>query len=103
MIGNKVIFTYLDDKYNRIEVEGLIVDAYTDISGSVSGKQQGMFGFSEGSTSGSTKSERMYKVLYYSEWDADKKHQRFKDIRSHQIDTILSFVHGSIEEIFKID
>jgi hypothetical protein len=86
MIGNKIKFaeyTYSGSTHTREEHEGLVVDAWTDVSGTVSGKTDVFLGFGEGKVSGRTQSNRMYKV--------QTKYGSFKDIRAGMISEIVEF------------
>lgn len=81
MIGNEIIFSEYDKEYNQIQVEGLVVDAFTEISGKVKGEN--FMGF--GDVSGRTESKRKYKVEYYHSWDTTKQHKYYKDIFDWQL------------------
>lgn len=64
MIGNTIKFMYYLTDTIKEEREGIVVDAYTNVTGTVSGKYESILGFGEGRTTGSTKSKRIYKVEY---------------------------------------
>jgi len=106
MIGNTIKFIYYE-KINpgslkgseRKEATGLVVDAYTEIKGSTSGKFDSFLGCGDGSVSGETKSNRIYKVQYYEEWDAQKSLVRFKDIEAWQLSEIISFANSINQEV----
>lgn len=90
MIGNSII--YISHKWHGAEYksekkQGIVVDAFTKISGNIKGDSA--FGF--GDIKGRTNSERMYKVMYYESWDSDRKYPRFEDISADSMSEILKF------------
>ena len=98
MIGNTIEFVYYDwDNISSVIHEkgepkkyiGLVVDAYTEITGKISGSNEIFLGFGGGSTSGTTNSKRMYKVQFYEDWDTDKKYIKYKDIYDWQLRKII--------------
>lgn len=103
MIGNKIEFNYYGDKYstNREakKLTGIVVDAFTNVSGRISGSNEVFLGFGGGTTSGSTESKRMYKVECYEEYDTEKKHVQYKDIFDWQLNKIISFAGQASQEI----
>lgn len=108
MIGNKILFVYYDwSEYGITHrdhskeppiIKGLVVDAFTDIKGSVSGRSSSFLGIGDGSVSGSTKSKRMYKVEYFSEYDKEEKDPQYTDIHDWQLRKILSFANNPDQE-----
>lgn len=82
MIGNTIIFRQYGKTssgfrdYDKVkEVEGLVVDAWTDVSGSVKGES--LFGF--GDVKGDTQSRRMYKVEYQMYEGGSKYYEDIED------------------------
>lgn len=92
MIGNRIKyskwnFDYPEDSpLRREEKEGLVVDAFTEVSGYVSGSSDSFLGFGSGSVSGSTNSRRKYIVEYdlYG-------YKRYEKIDFNQIDSIIEY------------
>lgn len=103
MVGSSVTFSIFNDKHEYITLKGVIVDAYTDITGSVSGKSENAFGFGSGKTTGTTESRRVYRVMHHPEWDTEKTYQRFTDVHINAIQKINQFKGGFIEEIFNTE
>ncbi len=98
MIGNTIEFIYWEDilkSRDEITATGLVVDAFTKVTGNISGGS--IFGFGE--TTGSTDSNRVYKVLYYSSWDDKKQYPRFQDIHAFQLKKIISFAGQPNQEL----
>lgn len=113
MIGNTIEFLYYaHDEYgfefvlSRPELRdkkpdtltGLVVDAFTNISGSVTGRSESMFGFGSGHTSGSTKSNRKYKVEFYAKWDTEKKNVKYHDIDAWKLVRIVKYANAREQE-----
>lgn len=95
MIGNKIKFRlseFIGSKYETNEFEGIVVDAFTDVSGFF--QSSSFLGFGEGN--GKTNSNRMYKVEFlrygHSKW--------YVDIYSHQLIEILEYNFINQEEKF---
>lgn len=102
MIGNKIEFHYYEkysSKREPIKKIGLVVDAYTEITGRTSGKSESFLGFGEGNISGSTSSNRMYKVEYFQEYDKEHKNPYYTDIHDWQLIKIISFIKSTTQEI----
>lgn len=98
MIGNTIEFIYWEDILTSREnktATGLVVDAFTKVTGSVSG---GSF-LGIGETTGSTDSKRVYKVQFYESWDSQKKCIQFKDIEAWQMKKIISFAGQTNQEL----
>ncbi len=99
MIGNIIEFHYHDfsarstDRKPEI-ITGLVVDAFTKVSGSVSGRSESFLGFGEGTTSGKTDSKRMYKVEFYENWDTHKRIIKYEDIYAWQLVKIISHANS---------
>jgi hypothetical protein len=101
MIGNTIKFRYYPTgahgfrDYNKAEEEeGVVVDAFTEITGSVKGES--IFGFGE--VSGDTKCRRMYKVQY-----TVYNSQYFTTIHDSQLISIVRFAHEVVlGEKFKV-
>jgi len=92
MIGNRIKFKKYSfrtlgstHQLHDTQEEGLVVDAWTDVSGTVSGKTEVFLGFGEGKVSGSTKSKRMYKV------ECGKTFKYYQDIEANMITEITEF------------
>jgi hypothetical protein len=105
MIGNTIEFHDYTSRHITKDIrrepdklEGLVVDAFTEVSGSVSGSSEVFLGFGGGKTSGQTKSKRMYKVEYYETWDKKKKHKYYKDIHAWQLIRIIAFAKAPDQE-----
>lgn len=91
MIGNTIKFRNIDSSYNVEELEGLVVDAFTDISG----KNETFLGIG----GGETKSRRMYKVMHYRKWDLNKSFSpSFTDIRDTSLISIIAFANNNNQE-----
>lgn len=103
MIGNKIEFVWYGDKYsNNKEPKnyiGIVVDAFTNVSGRISGSSDVFLGFGGGKTSGSTENKRMYKVEFYEDWDTQKKCVQYKDIHDWQLKKIISFSGQTNQEV----
>lgn len=85
MIGNLIKFyhyEWIGSDYKRHEDKGIVVDAYTKVSGS--SKYESLFGFGEGK--GETKSIRIYKVQCQI-----GTHIYFKDIEHTSLIEVLEF------------
>jgi hypothetical protein len=93
MIGNTIEFIDLENYHNSNKKTkiGLVVDAFTDISG----KSASLFGFGEGKT----QSKRIYKVLFYDEYDSSKKFPQFIDIPDWCLKKIISFASQTNQEL----
>lgn len=95
MIGNTIIFRIYETSYSGFidwskpakEVEGLVIDAFTKVTGSVEG--DGILGFVE--VKGRTDSKRMYKVQYYEQWDSKKEYPRLTDITDSYLVRVVKF------------
>lgn len=105
MIGNKIEFLHYDfsnhseresnrTREDRLRV-GLVVDAFTEVTGRVSGKSEVFLGFGGGKTSGNTNSKRNYKIEYF-EKHLDKP--RYINIQDWQMVKIISFAGQSNQE-----
>lgn len=99
MIGNTIKYTH----YNLIQQTseeriGLVVDAYTEVKGTVRGSVDMAFGFGSGSTSGSTKSDRVYKVMFYDKYDTKKTRQKFDNVKENFVQEIIEFANNSNQE-----
>lgn len=105
MVGNTVEYNQWY-RFGRFQnppekLIGIVVDAYTDVSGSISGKGSYFLGIGDSSTSGSTKSKRKYKVMYYNKYDSEKQHQYFDTINESDVIRIIEFGNEFKEEKFK--
>lgn len=102
MIGNKIEFIYFD-KYLKDDKgeykEGIVVDAFTKVSGTITGNSEVFLGFGGGVTSGSTSSNRMYKVEFFGKYDMERKYPTLTDIHDWQLKRIISFANDSKQEI----
>lgn len=95
MIGNTILFRHYDHNFEKSEKTGLVVDAFTEITGNVSGVS--VFGFGE--TEGKTASKRIYKVEFKNyDWS---KIVEYVNIRESQLISILVNVHKINEEKFQ--
>lgn len=92
MIGNTIIYKQRSEIGNyEWETEGLVVDAYTEVSGQTKGDSA--FGFGE--VRGNVRSSRMYKVqVYYKHSDS----YTFVDIRAYQLVRIVKFANQVTED-----
>lgn len=97
MIGNTIKFRdtssrWVGNSYIQLKdcpiMEGLVVDAYTEITG----RSEGAFGFSEGKTC----SDRKYKVQYNY---CDTGTKFFMDIYASQLTEIVKFANTPNQEI----
>lgn len=106
MIGNTIEFLYFDfsnfSDYERKKSNeerktiGLVVDAYTEITGSITGKSETFLGFGSGDTTGDTKSKRKYVVQYTPSWSNTPK---FYTMEAWQLSKIISFPSQSNQEL----
>lgn len=105
MIGNKIEFLHYDfsnrhdykserTREDRLTV-GLVVDAFTEVTGKVSGKSEVFLGFGGGKTSGNTKSNRTYKVEYLDKYLNTIK---YINIQDWQLVKIISYAGQSNQE-----
>jgi hypothetical protein len=109
MIGNTIEFVFIDFNDNERHLKplsdkqdvriGLVVDAFTDVSGSMSGKSESFLGFGEGRMSGSTKSKRKYLIESFENWDQGKKHPILIEIYQWQVKKITSYAGNPQQEI----
>lgn len=102
MIGNRIHFKHYKDYRidNKGEIlEGLVVDAFTKVTGKTTGSASNFLGFGEGSVSGNTNSNRMYKVEFYELWDTNKKHLMYEDIDARMLVKIVSFAGVTNQEV----
>lgn len=89
--------------------KALVVDCFTNITGSMSGSGSGAFGFSDSKMSGKTQSQRKYKVLLLSKhlYSSKNSIQEFEVIDHDRIYSIISTNNNAIdvwlEEYFKLD
>ncbi len=91
MIGNTIRFRNIDSSYNVEELEGLVVDAFTNISG----KNETFLGIG----GGETKSKRMYKVMHHNKWDTSKfLPPKFTDIPDTSLISIIAFANNINQE-----
>lgn len=101
MIGNKIKYreylTYGGEVKFNIE-EGIVVDAYTKIDGSMSGKGASLLGFGESSMRGKTDSTRMYKIEMSYINREDKRVVYYKDIPANRLEEIVSFANQTQEQ-----
>ncbi len=92
MIGNEIEFFYTEPTMDKgIVMSGIVVDAYTKITGSVSGQSGYFLGIGDGSVSGNTDSKRMYKVHTTSRWDLNGKRNQFVDIPATWLKDIIRY------------
>lgn len=101
MIGNKIEFVWYgyDGCQKGKEYTGIVVDAFTEVSGEISGNSGTFLGFGSGETSGKTRSKRMYKVEFYGERDREKKYVKYEDIYASQLKKIISFAGPANQEV----
>lgn len=85
MIGNKIKYKIYDVP-NSITREGLVVDAYSKITGSSKGSTEVFLGFGEGSNSGSVDSCRMFTVEIM-----EKGKKSYIEILATQLTEVLEF------------
>jgi hypothetical protein len=106
MIGNTIIFRlykettggFRDYSTPAIEVEGLVLDAFTKIDGSIKGES--FLGFGE--VKGNTASTRMYKVQYKDPYVGHIMGLYIKDIRHTDLVRIVNMADKPAnEETFK--
>lgn len=81
MIGKTIVFEHRDanvlDSYKENPIKtGIVVDAWVEINGYY--RKGGDF-LSGGAAKGSTSSQRMYKVEYYSDYDKKTSYINIKD------------------------
>lgn len=101
MIGNTIRYMhyyFINNTLTSEERVGLVVDAFTEVKGTVSGSVDMAFGFGSGSTSGSTKSNRVYKVMFYEKYDTEKKLQKFDNVKDNFVSAIIEFANNSNQE-----
>ena len=106
MIGNKIEFlhydfgNYSDYERNRTREDrlriGLVVDAFTEVKGSMKGSSEVFLGFGGGTTSGHTDSKRKYKVEYTEKYSDTP---RYIDIQDWQMVKIISFARQPNQEV----
>jgi len=104
MIGNTIEYIFHDWKYKTTGEKGelrkgIVVDAFTEVKGSVRGKSEYFLGIGEGHISGTTDSVRIYRVQFYKEWDREKKFVEFNDIHIWQLKKIISFANDPKQEV----
>lgn len=96
MIGSKILYRhypkYGPNKYEAQQYEGLVVDAFTNVSGTTKGDV--FLGF--GDVNGDVKSRRMYKVQYH-----DSLGFQYENISDSQLIKILEFKSALDQEIEK--
>lgn len=102
MIGNEIEFkdydfSRYDSKKEPEVLTGIVVDAFTKVTGHTKGSAESFLGFGSGSVSGNVDSNRMYKVEYSSSWDTRKKHRYYKDIHAWQLIRIVKFANAPQE------
>lgn len=108
MIGNTILFKYhsfgiYSDSDDGKELEGIVIDAYTEVSGGVSGSSGSLLGFGSGSVKGKTKSDRIYIVQCWPSWDVEKKHTpRLVNVRSWQVRQIIKLAVVPVTILEKI-
>jgi hypothetical protein len=92
MIGNTIKYrklTWIGSDYTQEEKTGLVVDAYTEITGK--SKSESILGF--GSGTGKTESKRIYKVQFQYEYS---KQIAFEEISHNCLIEIVKF--GNIQQ-----
>lgn len=104
MIGNKIEFIYYDwNNYssdNKGEEHiGIVVDAFTKVTGTIRGSNDVFLGIGGGSTTGNTDSKRMYKVEFNEKWDTEKQCTKYKDICDWQLRRIISYAGSNNQEV----
>lgn len=77
--------------------KALVVDCFTNITGSMSGSGSGAFGFSDSKMSGKTQSQRQYKVLLLSK----NSIQKFEVIDHGRIHSIISTNNNDIDVLLE--
>lgn len=99
MIGNTIKFFIIkyDSDHNSYKetFTGLVVDAFTEVKGNIKGSSSGALSFSSGSVSGTTDSNRIYKVQYKT---YDGGNTYFINIRDWQLDEIIAFAGQTKKE-----
>ena len=84
MIGNKILFkSWVSYEYDFCEKEGIVVDAWTEVTGTIKGDV--FIGI--GDVKGETKSKRVYKVEYKKY--VDSKHVYYENIKDWQMIKII--------------
>ena len=104
MIGNRIKFkeTRWDGTtHTTKEREGVVVDAFTEVSGSVSGTGASILGIGSSKTAGNTSSRRKYKVEYYADYDTKKERPIYEDISAFQLVKIIQFYHQGNQELLE--
>ena len=100
MIGNRIkyrkYFTYNGETNYNLE-EGLVVDAYTKVSGSMSGSGGVFLGFGDSKMSGNTRSDRYYKIQISYVNNEGKTIVYYTDISAGCLHEIVSFANQSQE------
>jgi len=101
MIGNTIkyreYFTYGGETKFNIK-EGVVVDAYTKIDGSMSGKGAAILGFGESSMRGKTDSTRMYKIEISYINQKDERVVFYQDIPASRLHEIVSYANQPQEQ-----
>jgi hypothetical protein len=103
MIGNTIEFKdYWRDSSDKLHTDiyqGLVVDAFTEVSGTVkgSGKYDSFLGFGEGKSDvyGKTESKRIYKVQVKEKYLEGFK---FYDVKANMMTKIISFGNSRTQE-----